>query len=525
MQVNLSKKTLKNLVSGFGKVISLKKTNLPVLEHVLFSTDWKNGEERVTVRATDLESTLTYKLDPEEADSGSGPVGSFLFPFTELRKLRDAVRANENVILHPTAENRVEISAGVISRTVESPPVDEFPCGQTEVPLSACDGKALLEAMSKASVTVAGKNATRTYLTGIYADPENSAFVGTDGKRLTLANLPDFPLDKDAVIPAESPLKFMASQAVSEGSWAGVLVEDEQRRFELRTGPWCWHVKCINGCFPNYSQVIPGDNTGWTAECRFSEEAVNTLTEAVRQMPSANENAAYLALSSAGALLFAPDNGSFVGVTLPDCRTEVNERSIVSLNRHFLLDVIKQGFRHLKVSDTQSPMLFSQENGDLHVLMPLRESVTEEAVNYAAYMLPEPEVTGSEIAPEPASQEGQSVPEQKQPEPEEQTRPKSETSKTMEPVVMSQEKQPVSRNQSETGQNQQFEDPMKELSRLIAETQETVRVVNSNLREIKKQATAAERHVRNEEKKIRSHEQDMAKNLKLIEKLQESVAA
>jgi len=46
-----------------------------------------------------------------------------------------------------------------------------------------------------------------------------------------------------------------------------------------------------------------------------------------------------------------------------------------------------------------------------------------------------------------------------------------------------------------------------------------------NMREIKKQATAAERHVRNEEKKIRSREQEMARNLKLIGKIQDSVAA
>ena len=91
---------------------------------------------------------------------------------------------------------------------------------------------------------------------------------------------------------------------------------------------------------------------------------------------------------------------------------------------------------------------------------------------------------------------------------------------------MSQEKQPVNtKNRTEADRNQQFKDPMKDLSRLLAETQETVRTVNNNMREIKKQATAAEKYVRNEEKKIRSREQEMAKNLKLIEKLQESVAA
>jgi len=166
-----------------------------------------------------------------------------------------------------------------------------------------------------------------------------------------------------------------------------------------------------------------------------------------------------------------------------------------------------------------------QENGDLHVLMPLQESVTEEAVNYAAHMLPEPEGTRTETNIEAGSEtpQEQFEPEQEKPEPEEQTRPQSENPRSKEPIVMTKEKQPVSRNETEAGQ--QFEDPMKELNRLIAETQETVRIVNNNMREIKKQATAAERHVRNEEKKIRSHEQDMAKNLKLIEKLQESVAA
>ena len=69
------------------------------------------------------------------------------------------------------------------------------------------------------------------------------------------------------------------------------------------------------------------------------------------------------------------------------------------------------------------------------------------------------------------------------------------------------------------------EDPIRELNRLITETQETVRTVNNNMREIKKQAMAAERYVKIEEKKIRSRELDMARNLKLIEKLQEAVAA
>lgn len=132
MQINLSKKTLKSLVSGFGKVIS-SKPRFPVLEHVLFSIDHADNEECVTVRATDLENTMTYKLDSGEAESGSGPVSSFLFPFPELRRLRDAVKAGKTASLHPKAENRVEINAGVISRTVETPPVDEYPCEKTDI--------------------------------------------------------------------------------------------------------------------------------------------------------------------------------------------------------------------------------------------------------------------------------------------------------------------------------------------------------------------------------------------------------
>ena len=515
MQITLHKKTIQNLVSGFGKVIT-GRNRLPVLDHLCFSIEQIKGEPRAIVRATDMDSTLSRTLNASEASVG-GPISSFLLPLAELKKLRGAIKAGEAVSLRPVSEGRVEVEAGLVSRIIETMTVDEFPPEHPEVPLTACDGSALLQAMGKAAVTAAGNADNRPILKGVCIDPQRGVFVGTDGRRMTLVSSADFPLERGVVVPICPAFKFMLSQAASgEGGLVGVSTGDDTPAFELRNGLWQWHVRCIEGNYPAYEQVIPAEEGAWCAEWRFSDEAANTMLDAARQLPNGEtREAVHLALSEKGVLIFSPDNGGFVGVALPECEVRSEGMVVLAVNRDYLTDALKQGFRRMRVRDPLSPLLLTRDNGDLHVLMPLRNCVTEEAGQYAARML------GVEL---PAKVESADQPEAAQTDGEEPEVATPETNESKEQSEMSEKPNPrigkfAPANPAET------EDPLSRLEELVGQGREALKEAENAMRQTRQAIRDVKKHYQNRERHIRSREQDMARNLKLIERLQEAVAA
>lgn len=503
MQITLAKKIISETVSGFIKVVSRRRTTLPVLTHVLFTWD---GESRLTAAVTDLEQTLVRELP---ADCASGDPGQFLLPLDELKNMRSVLKGKAEAVLRPLSAEEIEITTGAGDRTVKrtagTMSVEEFPHTLEEVPLAECNAGDFLNAFRKAAASTSNDK-DRMALTGVYADPEAGAFVGTDGRRMTRALISDFPLNADGIIPASKLLcRFL--KAGDETAYAGIFDKEGNGDvyFEFRAGEWRYQCRGIPGTFPAYDKVIPGDNTGWRGSFVFSDEAAEITADAAGQFPPAHQNRIYVYGRGDKAAVCAPnENGGFTGIEIPGCRTEVEGSLLFSVNRAFLVDALKHGFRSARLQDEFTPMRFDAGQ-DLHVLMPLSPEKPEAAAAYARNLLNETEqadaqpaadtVTGNEKPTESGREHNMDGPDEN-----------SDTNKGKKELKVV------------TPEN-----PFERLKETVRETQETVRNANNAMRELKKQVNAVERYYKNREKDLRNREKDLQKNLKLIEKVQEAV--
>ncbi len=68
-------------------------------------------------------------------------------------------------------------------------------------------------------------------------------------------------------------------------------------------------------------------------------------------------------------------------------------------------------------------------------------------------------------------------------------------------------------------------DPVEQLEALANTAVEAVKDANAAVRDLKKQVRAVKTHYRNRDKEIAGREKEMEKNLTLINRLQESLAA
>ena len=516
MQIQLDKKQIREMVSGFIKVVA-KKPTVPVLGHILFN--YEGSEATATV--TDLEQRLTYVL-PDECVSGGK--GQFLFPLDDFRKLRSAVKKKDDrAVLKPVSDEEIELQTGqgdqMLSRKIGSMSTEEFPIDAVNVPLHNCDAGKVVSAFRKAAVSVSTEPGRRV-LQGVYADPERGAFVGTDGKRLSIISVPDFPLETDAVIPADKPLCKFLDDKSCEGK-AGVLDKDSSQYFELRKERWRYQCRCIEGMYPNFEQVIPDDNTDWLAGVTFSDEDIEIVENAVKQFPKSQEKITYFYSDKGEAVLCAKDdNGSITGLKLTGCEVYSQEPVSFTLNRDFLLDVLKQGFRHGHIPSDLSPLKFKNQS-DLHVLMPHPKEATEDIKTYAQKLIGD----GKPVK----SQENKSETNQSKQEDTKVSNTKNQNQTTAQAETEERSKSQQQSAQT-SGQSQKqglkvvdSEDPMAALKEMFTETQETVRQANNSMRELRKQITAVERHYKDREKNIKNREKEINKNLKLLEKVQDAV--
>ena len=69
------------------------------------------------------------------------------------------------------------------------------------------------------------------------------------------------------------------------------------------------------------------------------------------------------------------------------------------------------------------------------------------------------------------------------------------------------------------------EDPLAGLEALVTQSQDALREAEVAVRELRKQVRTVKAHYRNLEKEISSREKEMERNLTVISKLQQSIAA
>jgi DNA polymerase-3 subunit beta len=251
MKFIVSSSYLLKQLQVLGGIINNNNT-LPILDNFLFDLDNKS----LTVSASDLETTISSKLEVESNESGTVCIPA--------RLLLDTLKTFPEQPLTFTIEdnNTVEISSNHGKYALAYANGDEFPTAvELKDPSSTViQGDILATAISK-TIFASGNDDLRPVMSGVFFQftTESLTFVATDAHKLVKYTREDVNASQTAeFIMPKKPLNLL--KAILAGSEDEVTIEynDSNAKFTFdNTEMIC---RLIDGKYPNYEAVIPKEN-------------------------------------------------------------------------------------------------------------------------------------------------------------------------------------------------------------------------------------------------------------------------
>jgi DNA polymerase-3 subunit beta len=251
MKFIVSSSYLLKQLQVLGGVINSSNT-LPILDNFLFELDNK----KLTVSASDLETTMSTKMEVESDSKGSVALPA--------RLLLDTLKTFPEQPLTFVVEenNTVEISSNHGKYALAYASGEEFPKAVSlENPSSTTImGDILATAISK-TIFAAGNDDLRPVMSGVFFQfsSDNLTFVATDAHKLVKYTREDAKASETAeFIMPKKPLNLL--KGILAGSEEDVTIEynDSNAKFSFENSELI--CRLIDGKYPNYEAVIPKEN-------------------------------------------------------------------------------------------------------------------------------------------------------------------------------------------------------------------------------------------------------------------------
>ena len=363
MKITMTRGELRNAVSGFSKIIP-SKTGIAVLGCVRFYVE--GGD--LKAQATDLDQTLVYRFDNAEV----GGSGEIIVPFPAIKELARG-DASDTVCLEQGGD-KVTVTNSVggheVTSTAEGPEARDWPESGPEIPVQ--EAKGFLKAYRRMA-PFASADETRRTLQCVYVDvsgtgEHNATLVATDGRRLCCCNSLSLPVDDEhgVMVPVT---KFLLWNGLAEDVQMGVSKTKSGGRVCVRSGPWTYLVKSVDGQYPNWRQVVPVKD-GMAHTLTFTDADAEAMTKIVPALPG--KEAVGIEGGDGRVTLRGQDGDRQVRVPLTAGSAYAGSGCGIIVNRFYLLDMLRAGFRNFMFADQVSPLLSDDGKGAKHVLMPLR---------------------------------------------------------------------------------------------------------------------------------------------------------
>lgn len=364
MKFSVSKEKFLAGLQAVQNVVSTR-TTLPILSNVLLQA--RDGQVRLTT--SDLDVGITGTIDAQIEQEGSTTL-----PARRLATIVRELPAND-ILIEVDEKNIASIRCGQSFFKILGLPEEEFP------PLAQFEGakvfklqqKDLREALKKTSYAIS-TDETRYVLNGILFSFRDGklTMVATDGRRLALVDLDvDFPQGQeiDIIVPTKCVTEL--GRMTSDAGELTMSVAENQLAFQV--GTTLLVSKLVEGNYPNYRQVIPGEAKERVALER--EQFLNAVHR-VSLLSSEKSNSVKLVFSKNNIEIVAntPDIGE-ARESLPI--TYKGRDLAIAFNPEFLMAPLRNLSTEevfLDLIDEMSPGVIKIQTPFLYVLMPMRIS-------------------------------------------------------------------------------------------------------------------------------------------------------
>lgn len=251
MKFIVSSSYLLKQLQVLGGIINNNNT-LPILDNFLFNLEGNS----LTVSASDLETTISSKLEVESSENGMVCIPAKL--------LLETLKTFPEQPLTFTVEdnNTIEISSNHGKYALAYASGEEFPSAVELKDPSATivQGDILATAISK-TIFASGNDDLRPVMSGVFFQfsTDNLVFVATDAHKLVKYTRDDISATQTAeFIMPKKPLTLLKS--ILAGSEEDVTIEynDSNAKFVFENTTMV--CRLIDGKYPNYEAVIPKEN-------------------------------------------------------------------------------------------------------------------------------------------------------------------------------------------------------------------------------------------------------------------------
>lgn len=234
-----------------GGVINNSNT-LPILDNFLFNLN----QNKLTVSASDLETTMSTILDVESDNEGTIAVPAKLL----LETLKTFPEQPLTFVVEDN--NTVEISSNHGKYALAYANGSEFPNAVelTDPSSTTIMADILANAINK-TIFAAGNDDLRPVMSGVFFQfsPESLTFVATDAHKLVKYQRTDVSASQVAeFIMPKKPLNLL--KGILAGSETEVTIEYNDSNAKFSFDDTELICRLIDGKYPNYEAVIPKEN-------------------------------------------------------------------------------------------------------------------------------------------------------------------------------------------------------------------------------------------------------------------------
>ena len=339
------------------------RTTLPILSNVLIEA--ADGKLRLTTTDLDVGVSGTVEADIKKEGAATLPVKRLVSIIRELPAAEVEVSIDGKDVASITCGPSFFKIIGLPNG--EFPPLPDFKDAK-EYKISQ---EMLRESLRRTAYAISSDE-TRYVLNGIFTAFKEGklTFVATDGRRLAMVdNELEFPAshETDIIIPTKA-VQELQRLLGSEGE-SLVRLSDSQISFEV--GSSLIVSKLIEGNYPNYRQVIPGETR---ERLTIGREALLETVRRVSLLSSEKSNSVKIVLSEGNMDVTAnsPDIGE-AKESMP-----VNYSGVemaIAFNPEFLMAPLRNltdDEVQLDLIDEMSPGVLRAAGAFLYVLMPMR---------------------------------------------------------------------------------------------------------------------------------------------------------
>jgi DNA polymerase-3 subunit beta len=363
--------TKEQIIAGLQAVQNVvsTRTTLPILSNVLLHAE--GGHLEIT--ATDLDVTVACKVEAKVKKSGATTL--------PVKKLFGIVRElNGDIEIESDDKNIASIRSGSSFFKIHGLAADEFP----PLPKFKDDKKVSLtqetvRAMLKKTSFAVSTDESRYVLNGIFISLKEGkmTFVATDGRRLALVDEEVDISEKSSgefIVPAKAVNEL--TRLLQEKGDVELKFGENQASFALKNENGfsvLLVTKLIEGNYPNYRQVIPGEAKERIALVR--EEFQSALRRA-EIMTSEKANSVKLAFGKNNLTITA--NSPEVGEARETIAINYKGKEFaIAFNPRYLIDplgALTEDEVFMEMIDELSPGVLKINGPFLYVVMPMRLS-------------------------------------------------------------------------------------------------------------------------------------------------------